>query len=114
MEVFYRERLQAPPQPPRSAMGRDTSIPEGKKPWLSKIDSRQGKDRRDRGGLSYGRKRALTPQLDRIHPQPNYHSINSFYSEKENSASENCTSAIERLNHDEEEEYFSPANIYHS
>ncbi|MPC41123.1 hypothetical protein E2C01_034708 [Portunus trituberculatus] len=28
---FYREGLQAPPQPARSAMGRDTGIPEGKK-----------------------------------------------------------------------------------
>ncbi|MPC50202.1 hypothetical protein E2C01_044025 [Portunus trituberculatus] len=33
---FYREELQTPPQPARSALDRDTGIPEGKRQCLSK------------------------------------------------------------------------------
>ena len=48
--VFYREGLQAPPQPAKSAMARDTGIPGLKEPWLPKKEEGEAKMRRDRGG----------------------------------------------------------------
>ena len=49
MDVFYREELQAPPQPARSAMGRDTGIPGGKNPGCPKKEEGEAQMRRDRG-----------------------------------------------------------------
>ncbi|MPC39913.1 hypothetical protein E2C01_033465 [Portunus trituberculatus] len=52
---FTGGMLQAPPQPARSALGKDTGIPEGKNPGCPRKDRKGGKNSRNRRGLSYGR-----------------------------------------------------------
>ena len=47
---FYREGLQAPPQPARSAKGTDTGILGGKNPACPKKEEEETQMRRDRGG----------------------------------------------------------------
>ena len=42
--------LQPPPQPDRSAMGRDTGIPGGKNPGYPKQEEGEAQMRKDRGG----------------------------------------------------------------
>ena len=47
---FYREGLQAPPQPVRSPMGRVTGIPGRKNPGCPKKEEGEAQKRRDRRG----------------------------------------------------------------